>query len=347
MTWIAVIGTGTWARVHLAALRHSPYVSGVVLAGRNRDALGKLADEFDIVQQTTTELADIWENECVEIVDVVLPHHLHAQTSLSALQAGKHVICEKPGALQLADFDRMAAVAQSSGRRLLIVMNQLYNPVHQRIRDLVDEGALGRVFLLAETRFGRHDRDYRDPDTWRTRLATAGGGVLIDGGYHMIYKHLYWLADVGQPQWILGDASQLAVGSAGQPVVEQGEDFVCYTIGFDVPLRIASSHAWTLAKDTLRPHQCLLAGTSGSLDVTDDDAPLRLNSANGEQIIEVTSPVGRTGTLEACLLDYIKCLHEDRQPQYGSLTLARQTLQIIQGIYESARTGRRVSLGDA
>ena len=347
MSWrVAVIGSGQWARVHLAALSNSPLVSGVVLAGRNPASLQRLAAEFAIVQRTTTTLSEVWDDDGVAVVDIVLPHHLHAQTALAALEAGKHVVCEKPGATKIEDLDRAVAAAESHGRRLLIVMNQLYDPVNHQIRRLVDEGALGRVFLVVETGFSRHDQFYRDPHTWRTRREQAGGGVLIDGGYHMIYKHLYWLGGLGRPQWVIADAAQLAVDPQGKTIAEQGEDFVCFTVGYDGPLRIASSHAWTLAADPARAHQNFLAGTEATLDVSGDEQPVLQLRRPGQR--EVVQPLGaamtRTQRMEACLLDYVDALYHDRPPQYGSYEISHQTLQIILAVYESARTGQRVEL---
>ena len=221
MSWrVAVFGTGGWSRVHLAALARSPHVSGVVLVGRNTTALAELAAEFSVVEATSTDAKSVLSDDRIQVADIVLPHHLHSATTIAALEAGKHVICEKPAAMTLADFDRSCATAAANDRRLLVVMNQLFNPVNQRVRALIEDGDLGRPFLVVETAFSCHSHFYHDPDTWRTRLAMAGGGILIDGGYHMVYKHLDWLDRYGPPRWVAADAAQLAVDPTGHARAE-------------------------------------------------------------------------------------------------------------------------------
>ena len=286
------------------------------------------------------------DDPSVDLVHVVLPHHLHAAVSTSALEAGKHVICEKPAAISLAEFDGVTAAAAAAGRRFFVVMNQLYSPLARRVRELLDAGAIGRPFLSVENAFSKHDHFYRDPDSWRTRLAAAGGGVLIDGGYHMVYRQLYCLAGHGEPAWVVADVAQLAVDPHGRTAEDFGEDFVSITVGFDGPLRVCWSHAWTLAADVARARQSFVAGTKATLELTDDaDETLVLRSPDGDRPIEIAERP-RTGadTTRACLLDFFECLAGDRRPERASLQAARTALAVILAAYESGQTGRRVPL---
>ena len=210
MAWhVGVIGTGQWSRVHLGALSASPHVERITLAGRNRLARGKLAAEFPRVDRTVDDLQQLLADDSVELVHVVLPHHLHVETAHRALLAGKHVICEKPAAIGLEDFDSLVHAADENARRLLVVMNQLYNPLAIRVRELVDEGALGRVFLSVENAYSNSSQNYRDPAAWRTSIDPAGGGMFIDGGYHMVYRHLDGLLRYGP---VVAAPSGLALG---------------------------------------------------------------------------------------------------------------------------------------
>ncbi|MEK6248854.1 MAG: Gfo/Idh/MocA family oxidoreductase, partial [Planctomycetales bacterium] len=237
---VAVIGSGRWSRVHLAALSACGSTSNVTLVGRNEAAVQRLMSEFKVVGKGTTDLAAALNDPSVDVADIVLPHHLHYQVSLLALQAGKNVICEKPASLSLDQFDELLVQAQQNDLRFLVVMNQLYHPLNQRVQEMVDSGAVGRPFLLVENDYSNHASHYRDPSSWRTRLETAGGGVLIDGGYHMIYKQLAWLASQGYPSWVSAEAAQLAIEPGGAAVPELGEDFVSYNCGYASSLRINS-----------------------------------------------------------------------------------------------------------
>jgi predicted dehydrogenase len=328
----------------LAALAASPCVDRVTLAGRNRASLDKWAADCSIVQETTAEPERLLDEQSIELIHVVLPHLLHAEWVQRALAAGKHVICEKPAGVSVADFDASVAESKANDRRLLVVMNQLYNPVHQRLRALVDEGAVGRPFLSVENAFSEHRRNYLSSEDWRNTRDRAGGGVLIDGGYHMVYRHLHTLAQWGQPRWVLADTPQLSAGETDRAEPDLGEDFVAVTVGFAERLRIQWAHGWTLRAAPDRRRQSFLAGSEGTLELTDDfEQPLVLLAAGGTRTSCEIAEGPRSGaeTTHACLLDYLSAIQESREPAFGDLQLARLTLAVIEAAYRSGRTGER------
>ncbi len=343
---VGVVGSGAWCGVHLAALTASPYVKGVTLCGRNAAAVARWAAEFPIVTKTIGNLAEMLDDPTVRLVNVVLPHHLHASTTRQALQAGKAVICEKPSATNLADFDAMLAAASTAGQPLLVVMNQLYNTAALKTRQMLDAGEIGRPFLALENAFRAQTPHYRDPAAWRTSVAGAGGGVLIDGGFHMVYRHLYQLASFGPPQWVNADAAQLNVDPQGQAVSDKGEDFVAITIGYPGALRIQWSHGWMLAENPVRARQSFIAGSNGTLEMTDDEQrPLLLLRQGTQTQIEVPRlPQSGRDTTHVCLLDYVECLFQNRLPERATNDLARRTLEVILAAFRSAKEGRRVEL---
>ena len=287
-----------------------------------------------------------WTTRTVDAVCIVLPHRWHAEVGAAALAAGKHVICEKPAGRNLDEFDQLADSARQYGRQLLVVMNQLYNPLPIRVRELLEAGSIGRPFLVVENSYASHAADYHRPEAWRTSIEGAGGGVLIDGGYHMVYRHLYQLDRWGPPQWVTGDVAQLAIDPAGGVVGDKGEDFVAITVGYSSNLRIEWSHGWSLVAEPVRRRQSFIAGTEGTLEFTDDRAaPLVLHRAGTAESIDIeTGPWTGTETTHACLLDYFDCLAQQREPERATLALARQTLELIIGAYEAGRSGVRMSL---
>ncbi len=343
---VAVVGSGGWSRVHLRALSAHPSVDRVTLCARNSAAAAERANEFPIVRRVVTDPAVLWADSSIAWVHVVLPHHLHASTTLEALAAGKDVICEKPAATRLADFDRAVASATQLGRRLLVVLNQLYNPVAQSARALVEAGAIGRPFLSVENSYAPAARHYRDPIQWRTDRAGAGGGILIDGGFHMVYRHLYYLQSQGWPAWVLGETPQLNVDPRGESVAAKGEDCVTLTVGYRTALRLQWSHGWTLPAAPERARQSFLAGSDAVLEFTDREAdPLVLRDTAGNRAVAVAEGP-RTGpdTTHACLLDLIASLASGREPAHENLRLCRASLAVILAGYESSRRGCRVDL---
>lgn len=344
---VGLIGTGGWGRVHLSALQQSPHVERVTLCGRNAARLAELAATSDKVVATVPTVEQLCREPSINLIDIVLPHDLHAPTALAALEAGKHVICEKPAAMSLAQFDEVAAAAERAGRRWLVVMNQLYNPRFEAIQVLVADGLVGRPFLLVENAYSNHTQWYHDPQSWRTRLTRAGGGVLIDGGFHMVYKHLQLLRPFGLPRWVQGDAAQLNLTPSGAGLADRGEDFVQFVVGFDGPLRVGASHAWSLPATTSRPWEGFLAGSQGVLDISSGiDGPVVLRNDAGQETARLPEPLTepRPDSLRLCLADYLAALAEDRLPRWGSIAAARTTLAVVLAVYESARAGRRIPL---
>lgn len=341
-----MIGSGGWSRIHLAALAASPHVARIQLAGRNPETLAERQREFPQIAAVVEDYRRLLDDPSVDVVCIVLPHRLHAEVGEAALAAGKHVICEKPAGRNIDEFRRLLAAAERLGRRLFVVMNQLYNPLSARVRELLEGGAIGRPFLSIENSFARHAADYHKPHGWRTSIEGSGGGVFIDGGYHMVYRHLYQLRRWGPAEWVTADTAQLAIGAAGEPIAAKGEDFIAVTVGYPSALRIHWNHGWSLAVEPVRRRQSFLAGAEGTLEFTDDrEQPLKLLWPDGAE--SVSTPAGPwTGpeTTHACLLDYLDCLASDRQPRDATNALAEATLEIISSAYAASESGARQRL---
>lgn len=349
---VGLVGTGHWSEVHLAALQQSRHVGRVTLCGRSSARRTDLAGMFSKVAATVAEPEQLYRDPSIDVIEIVLPHDLHAPTALAALAAGKHVICEKPAALTLEQFDQVCAAASQAGRRFLVVMNQLYNPRFEAVRKLVADGLVGRPFLLIENAYSDHSQWYHNPAAWRTRVARAGGGVLIDGGFHMVYKHLELLRPFGAARWVQGSVGQLNLSETGAPRPELGEDFAQFVIGFDQPLRVGASHAWSLPAASHRRWEGFLAGTAGVLDFSSGmDGPVTFRPArfsSGEKEKELALPAvpeqPRHESVRNCLADYLAALVEDRPTRWGDGGTARTTLAVILSVYQSGRSGQRVML---
>jgi predicted dehydrogenase len=125
----------------------------------------------------------------VNAVEILLPHHLHRDVAIAALQAGKHVSLQKPPTLTLGALDDIADAAAAAGRRLRVFENFMHYPPHVKARELVEEGAIGEpLSVRIKTAAGRFDDGWRVPATaqaWRMNPDTCGGGpTCFDHGYH-------------------------------------------------------------------------------------------------------------------------------------------------------------------
>jgi predicted dehydrogenase len=144
----------------------------------------------------------------------------------------------------------------------------------------------------------------------------------------------------------------LNLSAAGAPQPELGEDFAQFVIGFDEPLRVAASHAWSLPAASRRRWEGFLAGTSGVLDFSSGmDGPVTFSPAtfrSGEEGQALPLPAvpeqPRHESVRHCLADYLAALVEDRPTRWGDGGTARATLAVILSVYQSERSGQRVML---
>ncbi|HEX4737187.1 MAG TPA: Gfo/Idh/MocA family oxidoreductase [Allosphingosinicella sp.] len=128
----------------------------------------------------------------IQVVYIVLPNFMHAEYTIRALKAGKHVLCEKPMATNVADCERMIAAAKAADRKLMIAYRCHYEPLNLAAMRLLRGGQLGRKRLVV-TKMGRQS-DLNEPsDAWRLDMAKSGGGALADMGIYGINGTRYLL----------------------------------------------------------------------------------------------------------------------------------------------------------
>ncbi|MBI3973167.1 MAG: Gfo/Idh/MocA family oxidoreductase [Chloroflexi bacterium] len=216
----AFIGAGNVARAHLSALRECDAVHACGIFDLDRARAEERAIEFGVprVYGSWRELLD---DPDVDVAGVLLPHDLHRQYTVEALDAGKHVVCEKPMAATLEECDAMLAAAHRTGRRLFPVQNRLYHPAYEKMGELVRQNAIGAVFL-AQT------NGFEGPRTVSVRpwLGTErrGGGVLMAQAVHPAYAL----------RWLLGDVAQVSCTFGRRKVVEMvAEDTAIVTLAFE------------------------------------------------------------------------------------------------------------------
>jgi predicted dehydrogenase len=126
----------------------------------------------------------------VDAVVICLPHHLHTRAILDAAAAGKHVLCEKPMCINLAEADQIIETVQRAGIIYMSAHQQLFSPAVQALKAMIDAGTLGRVqWLRVQDAFRANTKDFANK--WRAKLSTQGGGELIDTGYHPTYQLLH------------------------------------------------------------------------------------------------------------------------------------------------------------
>lgn len=186
---VGLIGTGYMGKCHALAWNGVKPVFGdgprprlVHLAEVSAELAQRRAEEFGFEKSTSDWRALIADPE-VEVVSVTTPNAFHAEMAIAALEAGKHVWCEKPMAVGFGEAERMAAAARASGKVTALGYNYIQNPVIRQIRQLLDDGAIGAV---SHVRFEMDEDFMADPEAlfyWKSE-ASSGYGALDDFGVH-------------------------------------------------------------------------------------------------------------------------------------------------------------------
>lgn len=189
---VAVLGTAFMGRAHSHAWRNvgavfpdAPPVAMRVLAGADPERTADAAARLGWAEASTDWRAAIARDD-VDVVDVCTPGHLHAEMAIAALEAGKHVLVEKPLALDADEAERMVAAAAAAPGLAMLGFNYRRVPALALARQLIADGAIGRVRAVRAAYLQDWLADPDAPMTWRLRAETAGSGALGDLGSHAI-----------------------------------------------------------------------------------------------------------------------------------------------------------------
>ena len=189
---VALLGAGGIAGVHVQGiLAHADKLECTALCDVSDAALElrskQLGNDPARYHDWDTLLA---EQKDLDAVIIALPHQFHAPAILAAAGAGKHILCEKPMCMTLAEADAILDAVARAGVTYMSAHNQLFTPVVREAKRLLDEGLIGRLrWLRTQDCFVAPATSMRN--TWRGSVASQGGGELIDTGYHPSYLLLY------------------------------------------------------------------------------------------------------------------------------------------------------------
>ena len=348
---IAIIGTGyIGLGAHLPAyltMQDEGLVRIVAVCDIREDAL-RAASEKAGGARAFTDYRQMLKMDEIVAVDVCTPNYLHKQPVIDSLASGKHVICEKPLAINAQEGAEMVAAARAAGRQLAVGLNVRFGAGAQAVKRFIDDGRLGEIYYARA-----HALRRRGIPGWGlfTQKDKQGGGPLIDIGVHILDLTL-WLMGHPEPVSVTGQTyakfgpREDVLGLMGQwdPKTFTVEDFAAGFIRFrsGATLSLESSFAANIADNQF--HTTLLGTEGGALLYPSDDARTRLFREESGTLTD-TTPVflPRVGTHEAELRAFIQALADDLPvPVPGTQGLL--VTRLLDALYESAETGREVLL---
>src|SRR6185295_423207 len=201
---LAIVGCGNICQLNAPGYLEHPRCDVVALCDTDWARAELRARRWGITPTIYKDYAELLADPAVDAVELLTPTYLHAEQIIAALAAGKHVSCQKPLAISVAEADRIAAAVARARTTFRVTENFLYYPPIVKAKALLDAGAIGEPSLVRvhTTRAQRIEGITMDLETdamvWRRDPARNPGGVLFDDGVHKYGTAAYWVGEIGE-----------------------------------------------------------------------------------------------------------------------------------------------------
>ncbi len=291
-----------------------------------------------------TDLQEMLDREELDVVDVCTPSGMHGEHACQIMRSGRHVIVEKPMDISLEAIAEMLRVQQEGGVKLAVISQRRFDPAAQRVHALLREGAFGRLTLAVAQSPWWRSQAYYESGAWRGTWAMDGGGVLMNQAIHTI----------DLLQWLMGPVRSIRAYVDTLPHEMETEDTAVAALRF-AGGALGAIVATTAAYPGLGARLEIMGDRGSAVIENDRLRHLHLARDDQEEVgaygttvsteVEIddgkTPPPGGAHALQ--IADMIRAIRENGTPLVDGRA-ARHPVEIILGIYESARTRREVFL---
>lgn len=351
---IGIVGCGGIANgKHMPSLSKLDNVEMVAFCDIILERAEKAAAQYGTPEaKVYADYKEMLAAEQLDIVHVLTPNDAHAEISIAALEAGHHVMCEKPMAKTAADARRMVDAAQRTGKKLTIGYNNRFREDSLYMKRLCEEGELGDIYFAKAHAIRR-----RAVPTWGVFLdeEKQGGGPLIDIGTHALDLTL-WMMDNYKPKVVLGTkyhelAKRENAANAWGPWDPEKftvEDSAFGMIVMENGATVMLESSWALNTLEVDEAKCSLSGTEAGADMKDG---LRINGEQFSRLYTKDIELSSGGVAfydgkaenaaDVEMRKWIEAIDQDLEPVVTP-EQACVVSEILEAIYESARTGKAV-----
>src|SRR6516162_1212594 len=322
----AIVGCGLIGQKRAAAISRLGHMT-ILAVDRSRDRAGELAEPFGA--RSATDFRAAVEAGDIDAVVVATPHAELSAIATACLDAGKHVLVEKPGGRNLAEVSAVAKAAVAAGRVAKVGYNHRFHPAVLKAREIVDHGELGQLMFI-RGRYGHGGRP-RYEQEWRFERSISGGGELIDQGSHLI--------DLAQ--WFLGEFTDVKAALRTFFWDAEVEDNAFLTLS-TAEGRIAWLHAsWSEWKNLFSFE---IYGRQGKLEINGLGGSYGVESLTFYRMLPEMGPPETTRweypfadqSWDTETAEFIAAIHEGRRP-IGDVTEAVATMAVIERVYQGVR----------
>ncbi len=328
---IGLVGVGAAAQVnHIPAWKKIEGVELVGLCDRDPEKASRVAQKFGI-PRVHARVDDLLADEEIDAVDICTPNYLHAPIGTAALEAEKHVLCERPLARSAQEAQGMLKAAKKADRTLMCCVQHRFRPDAQLLRKFVEKGDLGSVFF-AKAGWLRQRADW-DSDEWRAQKRESGGGVVLDLGFQMLDLSL----------WVLGGPAVSSVtASVHRSKNGEVEDSATAFLRLESGATLTLELTWGLLMEKDFAYLNLF-GSGGAALLN----PFRLHRGMHGALVNVTPTTMDTSrhqyktAIEAQLAHFADVLRKDAKPM-GQAQEIVPVMELLDAIYRSAEQGKEV-----
>jgi len=331
----AIVGLGTYGLdVIIPQFKNCRNSRLVALVSGDAAKAKSVAQQYGVPEKNIYNYENydsIRNNPDIDIVYICLPVSMHAEYTIRAAKAGKHVLCEKPMAVSSAECEAMIAACRQAGKKLMIGYRCHFEPTNLEARRIARSGEIGKLRYFRS----EHGFNFRDPNAWRLKKALAGGGSMMDIGIYALNAARYMTGE--EPSAVYAQETT----NRNDPRFREVEDMLGFQLEF--PSGVVGS---CMSMYSASQNHILLVGDKGRVDMEPATAyhGNRMWVGNNGREREISPPPGPGTTQFAGQLDHMaQCVLHDREPIVAGEEGLRD-LRIIEAIYQSARERRRVVL---
>ncbi|MFQ6131776.1 MAG: Gfo/Idh/MocA family protein [Armatimonadota bacterium] len=328
---LALIGCGGISRAHLNGIAElSDLVELVATCDADR-ARAEQAAQRGGAEVVCEDYHEVLGRDDVDAVDILLPHDLHCEATVAAAEAGKHVLCEKPIAPTAEEAEEMIAASEAVGVKLMIAYCERYSAEHAAARRLLDEGAIGRPYLM---RIDHNQWVWAPEGHWLNDPEKLGGGTVAGSGTHRL----------DLLRWLNGEVKRVAAffHTTGLTNIV-AEDTATVILEHENGALGEMLCCWS-ARQGPWYESFWIYGDRGTMHnvgglklarTSPDEAPTGFE--------KVKLPHDDTGGFREEIRHFAECVLHDREPLTNGVE-ALKTLQLVQAVYQAAQERRVVDL---
>ena len=348
---VATIGSGLIARLAHVPGYQNAGAEVVATADVVETRAQKLADDFGI-QDVYTDYKELLKRDDIDAVSICVPNHLHHEITIAALEAGKHVLCEKPMAMTVQEAKEMWEASERTGKILMLGFCNRFRSDIQRLKKVIDQGQLGDIYY-AKTGYVRRRGT---PFGWFTVKDESGGGAVIDIGVHVIDMTRYLMGNP-RPVSVMASTYQkfrhykiMDTDAWCSSDVKEGirtgeefdvEDLACAMIRFDNGATLTVDVSWAANIGQRDSIYSSVYGDKAGAQIN----PLTIFGENEGMLTDMEINTVDKNTHSEEIKHFISCVETGSEP-ISTAKHGVEIQQILNAIYESAKTGQSVEIED-